>query len=76
MNSKSENLYNTVFTLLIKQIKSHCNLKSLFGIKIMCDFELSMRKSIKNCFDGCLLESCFFHYCKLCFTSQRGLCQI
>ena len=73
MNSKSENLYNTVFTVLIKQIKSHCNLKSFSGIKIMSDFELPMRKSIKNCFDGCLLEGCFFHYCRSIWKKIKKL---
>ena len=63
MNSKTENLYETVFYVLIKQIKTHGNLKSFSGIKIMCDFEFPMRDAIKKCFDGCLFEGSFFHYC-------------
>ena len=30
----------------------------------MCDFELSLRKSIKKNFEGCFLQGCYFHYCK------------
>lgn len=30
----------------------------------MCDFELGLRKSVKNVFEGSILQGCFFHFCK------------
>ena len=30
----------------------------------MCDFELNLRKSIKNNFEKCTLKGCYFHYVK------------
>ena len=63
MNSKTVQLYEEVFSQLVKKIKSHSNLKSFHDIKIMADFEIPMRKAIKNCFEGCLLDGFFFHFC-------------
>lgn len=73
MNSKTEENYEEVFSQLVKKIKIHSNLKSFFDIKIMSDFELPMRKAIKKCFDGCLLNGCFFHYCRAIWKKIKKL---
>lgn len=64
LSSKHEDAYDVVFTELIRIIKNNSNLKTFKDIKIMTDFELSLRKSIKKNFEFCLLNGCYFHYCK------------
>ena len=64
LNSKSEEIYNKVFGELVALIKTHTKIKDFDGIKIMCDFELPLRKAIKNNFKNCLLDGCYFHYAK------------
>ena len=49
---------------LIQIIIYHINIKSFDNIKIMSDFEIGLRRAMKNNFDLCLLEGCYFHYCK------------
>ena len=48
LSSKNEELYNIVFAELIRIIKNNTNIKSFEGVKIMTDFELSLRKSVKK----------------------------
>lgn len=59
LNSKSEEIYNHIFQNLVYLIKTNTNLKTFNGIKIMSDFKIGLRKSIKKNFDNCLLEGCF-----------------
>ena len=60
--SKEEELYTEAFSQLILAIKHHNNFDNYNDIKIMIDFESSFKKSIKNCFKGCILQGCNFHY--------------
>lgn len=64
LSSKTEEIYNKVFNELLTLIYSYTNRKTFEGIKIKCDFELSIHESIKKIFDGCLLDGCYFHYGK------------
>lgn len=56
MSSKNEDLYKEVFTQLIRLIKSHSNFNNFADIKIMCDFELGLRRAIKDIFPLCILD--------------------
>ena len=64
LNSKSEEIYNKVFGELVNLIKTYTKIKDFDGIKIISDFELPLRKAIKNNFENCLLDGCYFHYAK------------
>ena len=39
----------------------------------MCNFELGLRKSIKKNFVGCLLQGCYFHFCKAIWAKIKKL---
>lgn len=65
LSSESEDIYNHIFNNLIYLIKTNTNLKTFKWIKIMSDFEIGLRKSIKNNFDNCLFQGCFFIIRKL-----------
>jgi hypothetical protein len=58
LSSKNEALYNEVFHQLIRNIKSHTKIENFENVKIMADFELPLRKAIKNNFKGCHLQGC------------------
>ena len=73
MSSKSEELYNEVFYQFIKFIKSKSNIESFENLKVMCDFEIPLRKAIKNSFKGCILEGCYFHYCQAIWKKIKKL---
>ena len=73
MNSKTEENYNKVFSELVSLIKSNTSRKNFNDIKIMCDFEVSLRKAIKQNFEGCLLDGCYFHYAKSIWKKIRKL---
>ena len=73
LSSKNEELYNIVFAELIRIIKNNTNIKSFEGVKIMTDFELSLRKSVKNNFEFYLLNGCYFHYCKAIWKKIKKL---
>ena len=64
LSSKDEELYTHAFNELINAVKNHCGFDNYGDIKVMTDFEISLRKSVKNCFKGCILQGCCFHYCK------------
>lgn len=64
MSSKSEELYLEVFSQLHKIFINLTNNKTFPEIKIMWDFEISMRKAIKATFNLCKLQGGYFHYCK------------
>jgi len=48
LSSKSEELYTEAFFHLANIIKSHTKLQSFDDIKITCDFELALRKTVKK----------------------------
>ena len=73
LNAKSEEIYNEVFEKIIVLVKSHTNLKSFKDIKIMSDFEIGLRRAIKNKFEDCLLDGCYFHYCKAIWKKIKKL---
>ena len=73
LSSKNQELYDEVFTQLIKFIKIHSNFNNFTDIKVMRDFELGLRKSIKKNFVGCLLQGCFFHFSKAIWAKIKKL---
>ena len=73
MSSKSEELYNEVFNQFIKFIKIKSNIESFENLKVMCDFEIPLRRAIKNSFKNSILEGCYFHYCKAIWKKIKKL---
>ena len=73
LSSKSEEIYNEVFYKIITLVKAHTDLKSFDKVKIMCDFEIGLRKAIKNNFESCLLDGCYFHYCKAIWKKKKKI---
>ena len=73
INSKSEEIYNKVFGELVNLIKTYTKIKDFDGIKIMSDFELPLRKAIKNNFENSLLDGCYFHYAKSIWKKIKKL---
>ena len=71
MSSKNEDLYIEVFTQLIRLIKSHSNFNNLADIKIM--YDLGLRRAIKAIFPQCILDGCYFHYCKAIWKKIKKL---
>ena len=39
----------------------------------MTDFEIPLRKAIKNNFPGYILHGCFFHFCKAVWRKIKKL---
>ena len=39
----------------------------------MADFEIAMRSAIKKCFEGGILQGCFFHFCKSIWKKIKKL---
>ena len=70
---KSEEIYNEAFHKLVQQIKYHTNIESLEIIKSMSDFEIGLRRALKNNCVFCLLERCYFHYNKTIFSKIKKL---
>ena len=73
LNTKSEEIYNEVFEKIIVLVKSNTSLKSFKDIKIMSDFEIGLRRAIKNKFEDCLLDGCYFHFCKAIWKKIKKL---
>ena len=73
LSSKSEEIYNEVFYKIITLVKAHTDLKSFDKVKIMSDFEIGLRNAIKNNFESCLLDGCYFHYCKAIWKKIKKL---
>ena len=48
LNSKEEELYTHAFNKLIIAMKNHNNFDNYNDIKIMSDFEISLKKSLEN----------------------------
>ena len=64
MSSKTFELYDEVLFQLKRFIEKYSGFKNFQEIKVMCDFEIPLRKAIKENFPGCILQGCFFHFCK------------
>ena len=73
LSSKSEELYDEFFTQLIRNIKTVNKDLCYEELKIMSDFELSLRKSIRKNFKGCILQGCYFHFCKSIWKKIKKL---
>ena len=72
LSSKDEELYTHAFNELINAVKNHCGFDNYGDIKVMTDFEISLRISVKNCFKGCILQGCYFHYCKAVWKKLKN----
>ena len=73
LSSKIEQLYDEVFSQLIRNIKAVNKDFVYNNLSIMSDFELSLRKSIKKNFTGCTLQGCYFHFCKSIWKKIKKL---
>ena len=77
MAGKSEYLYDIIF----KDIKNilidnGINIKNI-PKNFMLDFEKGLINSVKNNFDGIIIDGCFFHFVKLLWSKAKilGLCK-
>ena len=55
MSPKAYELYEEVFIQLKRNIKQYSGFDKFDKIKIVRDFEITLRKTIKKCFSGCIL---------------------
>ena len=60
MTSKSYDIYLDVFNSLKKILEERIKNKELINIRIVTDFEKSLRKAISIVFPNILLDGCFF----------------
>ena len=73
MSSKSEIIYNKIFTDLI-DIMENFNIKRNNICKlIMSDFECALRKSMKKFFPYSKLNGCYFHFVKILWEKAKQL---
>ena len=72
MSGKNEFIYNKVLSD-VKEILSENNI-SLNEIpkNIMCDFEASLIKSVKNNFPNSKIDGCYFHFVKLLWSKAKS----
>ena len=70
---ESEEIYKEIFHKLVELIKYHTKKESYKDTKIMCDFEIGLREAIKNEFKFCILQVCYFHYCKAIWKKIKKL---
>ncbi len=77
MTSKTFEIYYDIFASIKKLLKDRIKNKHLKNIRIVTDFEESLRKSIKLIFPECILDSCYFHYTKILWGKAKeiGLCK-
>ena len=77
MTSKPYDIYLDVFNSLKKILEERIKNKELKNIRIVTDFEKSLRKAISTVFPYILLDGCFFHYMKILWSKARdfGLCK-
>ena len=73
MSSKTFELYDEVLFQLKRFIEKYSGFKNFQEIKVMCDFEIPLRKAIKENFPGCILQGCFFHFCKAIWAKINNL---
>lgn len=65
MTSKSENIYNKVFTDIFEYISLYKIDINKIPKRIMCDFEIALQNSIKENFSNSVVDGCYFHYVKI-----------
>ena len=77
MTSKSYDIYFDVFNSLKKILEERIKNKELKNIRIVTDFEKSLRKAISKVFPNIILDGCFFHYTKILWSKAKelGLCK-
>ena len=63
MSGKFQALYEIVFSNL-KTLLKQINTKFEKPKKIICDFELGLRNAMKSCFEGVVIDGCYFHFSK------------
>ena len=73
MTSKTFEIYYDIFASIKKLLKDRIKNKHLKNIRIVTDFEESLRKSIKLIFQECILDGCYFHYTKILWEKQKKL---
>lgn len=78
MSNKKLETYNKIFSTIFDILKIENIKYEPKSIKIMCDFELNFRKSIKFNFTGADLKGCYFHYVKNLWKKAKklGLCSM
>ena len=76
LNTKTEKIYDNVFNEFKKLIKYSKISLDYSKLKIMSDFELTLRKSIINNFNESELMGCYFHFIKnlYAYFKKLGLC--
>jgi hypothetical protein len=76
LNAKTEKIYDNVFNEFKKLIKYAKISIDYSKLKIMSDFELTLRKSIRNNFNESELMGCYFHFIKnlYAYFKKLGLC--
>lgn len=65
LNVKTEKIYDNVFNEFKKLIKYAKISLDYSKLKIMSDFELTLRKSIRNNFNESELMGCYFQFIKI-----------
>lgn len=77
LNAKTEKIYDNVFNEFKKLIKYAKISLDYSKLKIMSDFELTLRKSIRNNFNESELMGCYFQFIKDLYTyfKEIGLCK-
>ena len=73
ITNKSEDIYNKIFHNLF-EIMENINIKiNKICKRIMCDFENSLRKSLKKNFPSSILNGCYFHFLKILWEKAKNL---
>lgn len=73
MTSKNIETYDNVFSEILficNQLKLTLNFNNK---TIMCDFEKSLRESLKKNFKGIKIKGCFFHYVKCLWNKAKKI---
>jgi len=73
MSNKKLETYNKIFSTIFEILKMENIKYEPKAIKIMCDFELKLRKSIKINFIGADLIGSYFHYAKNLWKKAKKL---
>ena len=77
MSNKIQRLYTVILKEVVRILTVfNINIEKITN-KFMSDFEIALRRSIKEVFPNCILDGCFFHYTKLLWKHAKilGLCK-
>ena len=77
MSNKTQRLYTVILKEVVRILTVfNINIEKITN-KFMSDFEIALRRSIKEVFPNCILDGCFFHYTKLLWKHAKilGLCK-